>query len=166
MQFKLLPLAALAATASAQTMNLTATLMNNSMLSNLSSYVNAFPSISSTLGMAKNITILAPSNDAFAMLLNSSAGMMLANNTAMIQALLTYHVLNGTYDASMITNNATFIPTMLTDTMYSNVTGGQRVEAVMEGMNATFFSGLLQNVTVTQAVSTSRLHGREYANLL
>ncbi|MCJ1471764.1 hypothetical protein MMC13_000404 [Lambiella insularis] len=151
MQYKLVSLAALAATASAQTMNLTATLMNNSMLSNLSSYVNAFPAISSTLGMAKNITILAPSNDAFAMLLNSSAGMMMANDTTMIQSLLTYHVLNGTYDSSMITNNATFIPTMLTDMMYSNVTGGQRVEAITEGMNATFFSGLLQNATVTQA---------------
>ena len=157
MQFKLLSVAALAATASAQTMNLTATLMNNSMLSNLTSYVSLFPSVLSSLESATNITILAPSNAAFSMLLNSSAGMALANNTAAIQAILTYHVLNGTYYASNITSNATFVPTMLTNPTYANVTGGQRVEAITEGMNVTFFSGLLQNATVMQAVSLGRI---------
>jgi len=152
MQFKLLSVAALAATASAQTMNLTTALMNNSMmLSNLTTYVSLFPSILSSLESATNITILAPSNAAFSMLLNSTAGMALANNSAAIQAILTYHVLNGTYYASNVTSNATFIPTMLSNPAYANVTGGQRVEAITEGMNVTFFSGLLQNATVTQA---------------
>ncbi|MCJ1317535.1 hypothetical protein MMC15_002860 [Xylographa vitiligo] len=151
MQFKLLSVAALAATASAQSMNLTATLMNNSMLSNLTSYVSLFPSVLSSLESATNITILAPSNAAFSALLNSSAGMALANNSAAIQPILTYHVLNGTYYASNITSNATFVPTMLSDPAYANVTGGQRVEAITEGMNVTFFSGLLQNASVMQA---------------
>ncbi|MCJ1282041.1 hypothetical protein MMC26_001364 [Xylographa opegraphella] len=148
MQFKLLSVAALAATASAQTMNLTATLMNNSMLHNLTSFASLLPS---SLQMASNITILAPSDAAFSALLNSTAGMALANNTAAIQAILTYHILNGTYYASNVTSNATFVPTMLSDMTYSNVTGGQRVEAITEGMNVTFFSGLLQNATVVQA---------------
>ena len=154
MQFKLLSLAALAATGSAQMMNLTATLMNQTDLSNLTTYVSLFPQLLQSLSMATNITILAPSNEAFAAFMNSSAGAAIAaNDTAAIEAVLSYHVLDGTYDASMITSNATFIPTMLTNMSYANVTGGQRVEAIMAGTSVDFFSGLLQNSTVTTAVS-------------
>ncbi|KAL9104363.1 MAG: hypothetical protein Q9187_008912 [Circinaria calcarea] len=150
MQSKLLSLVALAATVSGQ--SLTSVLGNNTELSNLTSLVP--PSILSTLLTAQNITILAPSNAAFAKLINSPAGAALAaNDTAAIQALLMYHVLNGTYYASAINSTPTFPPTMLSDTAYTNVTGGQRVEAIAQGNNVTFFSGLLQNSTVTQAVS-------------
>ena len=34
---------------------------------------------------------------------------------------------------------------------YTNVTGGQRVEAIMRGSNVEFIGGLLQNVSVVQA---------------
>lgn len=44
-----------------------------------------------------------------------------------------------------------FIPTALTNMSYTNVTGGQRVEAVASGSNIEFISGLLQNSTVVQA---------------
>ena len=153
MQYKkLLYLAALAVTASAQ--NLTSVLTANPNLSNLTTYVSLFPAVLSTLSTAKNITILAPSNAAFAAFLKSSAGTALsANNTAAIQALLTYHVLNGTFYASNVNSTPKFIPTLLTNQTYANVTGGQRVEALTEGTNVTIFSGLLQNSSVTQAVS-------------
>ena len=151
MQYKLLSFAALAASASAQ--SLQSVLGNTTNLSNLTTYVGLFPQILSTLQSAQNITILAPSNAAFAKFMNSSAGAALSgNNSAAIQALLMYHVLNGTHNASSITGNATFLPTMLSDMAYANVTGGQRVEAITEGKNVTFFSGLLQNATVSQAV--------------
>lgn len=61
-----------------------------------------------------------------------------------------YHVLQGTYPASAITNQSAFIPTALTNTSYTNVTGGQRVEAMTSGQNVEFVSGLLQNVSVVQ----------------
>ena len=153
MQFKYLSLAALAAGASAQTMNLTATLMSNANLTNLTSYVSLFPSLLSSLSMATNITILAPSNDAFAAFLNSSAGMAVGlNDTTAIEAILSYHVLNGTYPASSIMSTPAFIPTMLNNPAYSNVTGGQVVEAVAQGTSVEFYSGLLANSTVTTAV--------------
>lgn len=152
MQSKLFSLVALAAAVSGQ--SLTSVLANNTELSQLNSVVGSLPQIASTLGSAQNITILAPSNAAFARLLNSSAGAAVAaNDTSAIQALLMYHVLNGTYNASAVSSTAAFIPTMLSDSTYSNVTGGQVVQAVTQGENVVFFSGLLQNSTVTQAVS-------------
>jgi hypothetical protein len=69
-----------------------------------------------------------------------------------IQDVLMYHVLNGTYNSSNFTDTPLFVPTMLNDTLLSNVTGGQRVEAVKMNNNVTFFSGLLMNSTVTRAV--------------
>ena len=153
MQCKLFSLVAFAATASAQTMNLTAAIAGNPNLTNLTSFASFFPS---SLATAQNITVLAPSDQAFAKFLNSSAGSAVAaNDTAAIQAVLTYHVLNGSYPASMFTSTPVFVPSMLSNPAYSNVTGGQRVEAVMVGQNVSVFSGLLQNSTVTQAVSGS-----------
>ena len=60
-------------------------------------------------------------------------------------------MLNGTYESSAITNVSSFIPTALMNTTYTNVTGGQRVEAIMKGSSVEFIGGLLQNVTVVQA---------------
>lgn len=154
MQSKLLSLAALAAGVSAQgTMNLTAALMSAPNLSNLTSYVSLLPSLLNQLSMAKNVTILAPSDAAFATFMNSSMGSATAvNDTAAIQALLMYHVLNGTHPAASIMNTPAFIPTMLNSTSYTNVTGGQVVEAVTQGKSVEFYSGLLAKSTVTTAV--------------
>jgi uncharacterized surface protein with fasciclin (FAS1) repeats len=150
MQYKLLSLAAMAASASAQ--SLTAALSNQSSLSSLVGFASYIPA---SLLSATNITVLAPSNAAFAAFLNSSAAAGIATNNASISALLSYHILNGTYYASEIASNATFVPTELNNTAYANVTGGQRVEAILEGSNVTIISGLLQNSTVTTAVCAS-----------
>jgi uncharacterized surface protein with fasciclin (FAS1) repeats len=111
------------------------------------------PALLATLGNATNITVLAPSNEALADFLNSSAGTAAAGIPSAVEALLTYHVLNGTYPASAFTNTSQFIPTLLTNSSYANVTGGQRVEAVFNGTNVEIFSGLLQKSTVITAVS-------------
>ena len=160
MQFKPLSIAALAVGAHGQAMNMSlqSVLGSTPDLSNLTSYVSLFPDILSTLSTAKNITILAPSNEAFAKFLTSPAGSAVTtNDTATIQALLTYHVLNGTYPASMITDTPAFIHTLLNNKAYSNVTGGQVVEAVSMDDKVEIFSGLLANSTVTQAVCRSLL---------
>lgn len=156
MQFKHLPILALASYALAQgsngTQSLNATLAGTPELSNLTSFLSMNPALLSTLSTATNITILAPNNDAFGQLVNSSAGQALASDPGLITALLTYHVLNGTYPASSITNMSAFVPTLLTNETYANVTGGQVVEGVMIGEDVVFYSGLLQNSTVSQAV--------------
>lgn len=151
MQSKLLITAALAACASAQeALNLTGALGATPDLSNLTSYVSLFPELLSALGSAQNITILAPSNEAFAKFLESDAGSLI-NDTGVIQAVLQYHVLNGTYPASAITETPAFVPTLLTNESSTNVTGGQVVEAVKQEDKVVFYSGLLSNATVTTA---------------
>lgn len=65
MQLKALYIAAVAATASAQTMDLTAALQSQPSLSNLYAYLGAFSQFLSQLPAQQNITFLAPSKAAF-----------------------------------------------------------------------------------------------------
>ncbi|KAJ9649372.1 hypothetical protein H2201_006590 [Coniosporium apollinis] len=149
MQLKNLTLAALVGAASAQQMmNLTATLASNNATSNLTTFFGLFPELTRTLDNAQNITLLAPSNEAIGALLEAQPE--LQQETDLLRAVLQYHVLNGTYLSSAITNTSTFVPTLLTNQSYTNVTGGQVVQAVNVGGNVTFYSGLLQNVSVVQ----------------
>merc|ERR1712093_920478 len=142
--------AALAAGAAAQ--SLTDVLAaNNDTLSSLTSLISADPALLEALGGASNITILAPSNDALATFLNSTAGAAAATDPAAVAALLTYHVLNGTYPASAFTNTSQFIPTLLSNSSYSNVTGGQVAEARLRGETVSVFTGLLSPSNVTVA---------------
>ncbi|PMD19229.1 Fasciclin-domain-containing protein, partial [Hyaloscypha hepaticicola] len=151
MQLKnLLPLA-LGAVASAQTLNLTQLLASQSSLSNLTSLLSGYPSLVSALGSATGITILAPNNAAFSTFLSSTAGKAAASNSGLVEALLTYHVVNGTYPASAFKTTPAFVPTLLTNTTYANVTGGQRVEGLLNGTSVEIFSGLLSESTVVTA---------------
>lgn len=103
-----------------------------------------------TLGGLQNITILAPSNDAFEEVDNATLS-ALTENTGLLAALLEYHVLNGTYLSEEITNSSVFVPTALTNPLFTNVTGGQVVQAISRDGNVTFYSGLLSNSSVTTA---------------
>jgi uncharacterized surface protein with fasciclin (FAS1) repeats len=153
MHFKLLSLAALASLAAAQTLNLTAAITSNPNLSNLTQYLGFFPQIVQKLSGLTNITLLAPSNEAFTKLRAGPGGVQIsAQDTALIDALFTYHVLDGTYFSTDITSKPAFVPTALVDPAYTNLTSGQRVEAVKSGKEVVFYSGLLQKSTVTQAV--------------
>lgn len=145
MVFKSLAVSALAGAVLAQ--DLTSVLMNATELSNLTSYLGLFPEFTTSLASMQNITLLAPNNQAFARLLNSSAGAaLIQNDTSLIQALFSYHVLNGTYTDF---NDTQFIPTALQPTQYTNVTGGQVVGAYEDDDTISFVSGLLSNASVT-----------------
>ena len=159
MLLKILPLAGLVACVfGQQVQNLTATLASNNDTSALTKLLLSFPQLVAGLANAQNVTLLAPSNEAISALLNSTAGKALAADPGLTQAVLQYHVLNGTYHAADVTNTSTFLPTLLTNSSFTNVTGGQVVNAVKVGNNVTFFSGLNQNSTVTQAVSSTTPH--------
>lgn len=153
MQFKHITLAALASFAAAQgnTQDLNATLSGNAQLSNLTSFLSLAPELVASLSSANNITILAPSNEAFTKFANSSLAQEVASDSSLLAAVLQYHVLNGTITASQITNQSAFVHTLLQNETYSNVTGGQVVEAVKIGNETVFYSGLLMNATVSQA---------------
>ncbi len=163
MLFKsLLGVAAGAAVVSAQA--LTDVLSGAPELSTLTSIVTRYPQLVSQLGSANNITILAPSNDAFTKLLASPAGARIAqNDSALIQAVLSYHVIQGSFPASSISDKPAFVSTLLNSPTYTNVTGGQRVEVVKKDDKVVVYSGGRANSTVTTAVrpmsSTSNFTG-------
>jgi uncharacterized surface protein with fasciclin (FAS1) repeats len=151
MLFKALSLAALASIVSAQTANLTSAIAGNPSLTNLTESLSLYPQLVQQLSALQNVTLLAPSNAAFAKLLSTPGAAAQLNNTELITAIFTYHVLNGSYYSGNITSTPAFIPTILTDPTYSQLRG-QRVEAVTSGSNVLFYSGLLTPSTVTQAV--------------
>jgi uncharacterized surface protein with fasciclin (FAS1) repeats len=152
MQIKnLLPLA-LATAASAQMMNLTSALGSTPELSNLTQTLGLFSELVAGLAQTPNITLLAPSNEAFAELASGPMAAAL-QDTSLITAVLQYHVLNGTYYAANVSETPSFIPTALMNSSYTNVTGGQVVEAVLMDGKVMIHSGLLLTATVTKAVS-------------
>jgi hypothetical protein len=77
----------------------------------------------------------------------------LTADTGFAQNLLYYHVINGTYYASNFSSTPAFAPTLLTNATYSNVTGGQVVEAVVENGGVSIYSGARENSTVVTPVS-------------
>lgn len=143
--FKSLTLASLLALASAQ--SLTEVIANTTELSTLGSLLTANPDLAGQLGALSNVTILAPSNEALSAFTNSSAGEAAAD-PAVLTAVLQYHILQGTYQADQIPDDLAFVPSVLNNTQYANVTGGQVVGVEREDDDVTLFSGLLQNSSV------------------
>ncbi|KAF7531007.1 hypothetical protein G7054_g9318 [Neopestalotiopsis clavispora] len=144
-----LPLA-LASIVAAQDQNTSLTdalASQNSSLSTLNGLLQG-SGLAQQLDQLSNVTILAPNNDALSALLNNSDAAATLSDSGAVDALLSYHVLRGTYYADSFTNTSMFIPTLLVNETYANITGGQRVEARVSDSNVTFFSGLKQNATV------------------
>ncbi|KAI2470772.1 FAS1 domain-containing protein [Annulohypoxylon bovei var. microspora] len=152
MQYKnLLPLA-VASIVSAQTPSLTDALgSQNSTLSSLNALLGSNLELANSFNNLQNVTILAPSNDALESLTNDSDTVSQFTKSGYLQALLSYHVLNGTYHSMNFTNESIFIHTALTNSTYSNVTGGQVVEARLHDNNVTFFTALKQNASIVTA---------------
>jgi uncharacterized surface protein with fasciclin (FAS1) repeats len=157
MLFRKFTLAALPALVFSQgTPDLATALGSNANLSTLASLIKGQPQLLQTLlSSAQNITVLAPNNDALNAVLNSTVGQSLSSDPGAVAALLSYHVLNGTFYSSQIANTSVFVPTLLTNSSYANVTGGQVVEAISAHSNVSVISGLLQNSTVVEAVKLS-----------
>ncbi|KAI1811900.1 FAS1 domain-containing protein [Poronia punctata] len=152
MQLKKASIFALASPAAAQNQTnfVDALQSRNETLSSFNAVLLQYPEFVQSLSNEQNITILAPNNDAFERLRgrNNSNTDSALSSPGYLEALLRYHVLNGTHYASDITNTPQFIPTKLTNESYTNVTNGQRVEAVLNGNNATFIGGLKHSATV------------------
>ncbi|KAL8296670.1 hypothetical protein RB597_005987 [Gaeumannomyces tritici] len=151
----LLPLVA-AQAAWAQT--LTEVLVSkNDTLSTLISLVQGQPDLLGALTGASNITVLAPSNEAFNKLLADPAVAAAVQSTpSLVPALLSYHVLNGTFYASALAGLAApaFVPTYLAgNAEYSTVSGGQvvAVKGDNNGGGVTVLSGGGASARVTGA---------------
>lgn len=131
----------------AQGQSIASLLNSTSSLSSLANFITTqAPDVLTTLANASNVTLLAPNNDAFSNL--SSAP---SNQPGFAQALLTYHVIQGSFSAAQLTAGTAFSPTLLTDTAYTNVTGGQVVETTPLDDTVAVYSGLFTHSTVVQA---------------
>lgn len=83
---------------------------------------------------ANPITVLAPSNAAFAKTVYYPVvGPAFSHNDVpTIKAILDYHVVNGNHPSSSLLPTFQYFETHLTNTSYANVTGGQRIGGVMQ----------------------------------
>lgn len=131
-------------------------------LSTLLELVGLVDGLADKLAAASNITIVAPTNDAFAKVprnIPEGEAIEFKNNTIAIAALLSNHVFKGVYPASAVTNVPTFAQTLLDNTFvdqrqpFSNFTGGQYNGLVKNGKDVCIISGEQTISTVTQAVS-------------
>lgn len=152
MHFSLLSLAALASAAAAQ--GVVDTLKADPELSTLLTLAGKYPALVTTLESAKNVTILAPTNDAFTEFLSESLGKEISKSDEAVQALLSYHVLAAKVPASAFTTTPAFVPTLLNTPAYTNVTGGQVVEGKLNGTTIEITSGVLEVSKVVKGVRT------------
>jgi transforming growth factor-beta-induced protein len=109
------------------------------------------PQVTQMLSTARDITILAPSNEAFSKLMRENPNFAnMAKNPATVTALLQYHVINGMMMSNMFTATPKFATTMLMMPS-ANVTGGQKVELVNTNGMAMILSGFKQSSMVSMA---------------
>ncbi|KIY00757.1 uncharacterized protein Z520_03422 [Fonsecaea multimorphosa CBS 102226] len=97
-------------------------------LSDLVTYLDRFPDLTVWLQGLSDITFLAPNNDAFAALADSSTIPSIPLDAADAEALMSYHVLNGTF-YSFSSDEYSLVTTALLSSTYENVTGGQVLAA-------------------------------------
>lgn len=112
--------------------------------------------------------ILAPNNDAFDKIPYTQLNSAFENNDQdTIVNVLSYHILQGQkMAAQLIPGTPVFLPTLLNDAEWSNVTGGQVVQNVKQaGDVVVFVSGQGSRSTLTQAVSLLNQEEKNTANM-
>jgi uncharacterized surface protein with fasciclin (FAS1) repeats len=148
--------------ASASAQGLLGILQADPDLSTLVEVIGIVPGLASSLNSSSNITILAPTNEAFETLLNAPRN---AENLAIDERianatniLLDYHVIRGQYPSSAFEETPTFVSTLFTDQLTyfgnarTNVTGGQHLGLYAADGAARVLCGDLQYVEVVEAV--------------
>jgi uncharacterized surface protein with fasciclin (FAS1) repeats len=141
--------------------DIAALLASQEDLSTLLELVSLVDGLAATLAAASNITILAPTNKAFAAVPRDTpegAAIEYRNETVAVAALLANHVIKGVYPSNVITDVPTFAQTLLDDSYitptqpFSNFTGGAYNGLVKNGKDVCILSGEQTISTVTQAV--------------
>ncbi|KAI9056182.1 hypothetical protein LZ554_001110 [Drepanopeziza brunnea f. sp. 'monogermtubi'] len=118
------------------------------------SLIQKYPQILLQLPSYSGVTILAPNNDAFEKIPYTQLNQAFADNDQdTIVNVLEYHILQGTkMAAQLVPGTPVFMPTLLTSTTWTNVSGGQNVENVKQAGDVVIFvSGQGSRATLTQA---------------
>jgi uncharacterized surface protein with fasciclin (FAS1) repeats len=156
----ILVLSTILASASAQ--GLLGALQADPDLSTLVEVIGIVPGLASTLNSSSDITILAPTNEAFEILFNDPLN---AENLAIEERianatniLLDYHVIRGQYPSSAFEQIPTFVSTLFTNELTyfgnarTNVTDGQHLGLYTADGAARVLCGDLEYVEVVEAV--------------
>lgn len=106
------------------------------------------PQFTQALTTASNITVLAPSNDAFEQAMKAMP--MLTSDMNMVTALLQYHVMPGVMMSSAFTETPQFVSTLM-GMPFAMVNGNQKVELLKMDNMAMIFSGFKQMSSVSKA---------------
>ncbi|KAK0933804.1 hypothetical protein LTR29_014607 [Friedmanniomyces endolithicus] len=150
-----------ASTLARATPSLSDVLSTTANLSSLNALLTAqLPDLLKTLeGYDSNtnpVTLIAPSNDAFLRLPDTPllGPAFSDNDTVQINNFMLYHVVPGLHPSTSLNKDGSFqfLDTMLTSNNWTNVTGGQRVGAVLQGDAppiVVFTSGLSTRSVVT-----------------
>jgi uncharacterized surface protein with fasciclin (FAS1) repeats len=150
--------------------DIAALLASQEDLSTLLELVGLVDGLTDTLAAASNITIVAPTNQAFAEVpRDTPEGQAIENknDTIAIGALLANHVFKGVYQSNVITDVPIFAQTLLDSSYvnaiqpFSNFTGGAYNELVKNGEDVCIVSGELTVSTVTAAVSIHPNHSTQ-----
>jgi hypothetical protein len=141
--------------------DIVALLKSQEDLSTLLELVGLVDGLADTLAAASNITIVAPTNLAFAKVSRDTPegqAIEYKNDTIAIGALLANHVFKGVYPSDVITDVPTFAQTLLDGSYvnaiqpFSNFTGGAYNGLVKDGEDVCILSGEQTISTVTAAV--------------
>jgi len=118
-------------------------------LSMLNSFIDSSPTISRLLSTATNFTFLAPSNTAINAWLAAPGTTSL--QTDQIEALLSYHLLHGTFPAASFSQIPRFLNSNLNNLTFENITGGQAVELLQSPTGPQILSGNTTVSTISRA---------------
>ena len=132
------------------------TIQSTSQLSTLNTWINKSTTLYNLFNSANAFTFLAPNNDALTSWTASQGNVSLD----VMEATLSYHLLQGSYPMVNFKDTAQFAPSYLTNANYSNVTispSGQRVEYILEGSNPQFLSNNKTTIGVATKVCRSRI---------
>jgi uncharacterized surface protein with fasciclin (FAS1) repeats len=143
--------------------DLLALLQSQPDLSTLLDFVSLVPGLAANLAESTNITIIAPTNQAFANVPRDiPEGQAIANrNVSSIEGLLANHVFAGFYPSSLLSEVPTFAQTRLNTSLRNDVQPftetptGQYNGVVLNDGVVNILSGELTVSNVIQSVSTS-----------
>lgn len=136
-------------------------------LSTLLELVSLVDGLADILSSSSNITIVAPTNQAFANVprdVPEGEAIEFRNDTIAVGALLANHVFKGVYPSKVITDIPTFAQTLLNISYiterqpFSNFTGGAYNGLVKNGEDVCILSGELTISTVTEKVRILLVH--------
>ena len=137
--------------------DLSGLLQSQSNLSDFTILLNQYPDVLKNISSMHDITFFAPSNEAMSKVNYSIlAPAFSSGNVDFIRELLYYHVAPALYPTSSLTGNFQFLPTLLNNRTYANVTGGQVIAAVQQAGNVSVaVTGLGSRSTLTIKVRLS-----------